>query len=66
MSPGRKARAAAERPETLAAKARLRAAEKLRAEGVQLGRTQNMFCIDSWAAPIDELPGFRGGNDPVR
>lgn len=54
MSPSRAARAAAERPEVALAKARLEAAEKLRAEGVRLGRTQNMFCIDSWASRPSE------------
>lgn len=55
MSPSRAAQAAAERPEIAAVKARLKAAEKARAEGIRLGRTQNMFCIDSWAAGRPEV-----------
>lgn len=55
MSPGSKAREAAERPEIAAVKDRLKAAERLRAEGVVLGRTQNMFCIDSWASRPAEV-----------
>lgn len=63
---GHKAMMAADRPEVAAVKERLKAAEKLRAEGVVLGRVNNVFCLDSWAAHIDELPGFRDGDDPQR
>ena len=52
---GHKAIMAAERPEIAQIKERLKAIEKLRAEGVTLGRVNNVFCIDSWAAKPAEV-----------